>query len=298
MSLTQYSTSFLSFLQFEKRYTHHTLVAYKNDLEEFVCFSAEQFEVCDVGDIQPAVVRSWLASLKEGGLSARSINRKLSVLKSWFRYLRKTGAVSSNPLATISGPKVPKRLPVFATEAEVEQLTTHLHFPEDWKGHTDRLIFLLLYQTGIRRSELVSLSESHIDRQLLVMRIFGKGKKERLVPVGKPLLAEVDAYISAKRERFGAAQNPALLVRPSGLPITAGEVYKTVNRYLGQVTTLSKRSPHVLRHSFATHLANAGADLNAIKELLGHASLAATQVYTHNTIEKLKEAHRQAHPKA
>jgi integrase/recombinase XerC len=244
------------------------------------------------------MVRTWLASLKEGGLEARSINRKLSALKSLYRFLRKQQLVATSPLSTVSGPKAGKKLPAFASEAEMQQLLHEIEFEDNWMGFTARLLIGLLYGTGMRRAEVLQLKEHHVDSAQLALRILGKGNKERIIPVGHTLLQQIEHYKAEKRKQLENPDTEYLLVGEQGKRLSSHAVYALVVAYLGKATTLAERSPHVLRHTFATHLANAGADINAIKELLGHSSLAATQIYTHNTIEKLKDIHRLAHPKA
>ena len=208
-------------------------------------------------------------------------------------------------MAQVSSPKVPRRLPVFVKEEEISTLFNHVEFPDDWKGRTDRLLISLLYNTGLRSAELVSLKESQVDVSKKSIKVLGKGNKERIIPVSPVLMTEMRSYMRGKKEVVGENAVDHLLVTPSGEKLYAGYVYQTVKQYLGTVlsdkttvTTVKKKSPHVLRHTFATHLLNNGADLNSVKELLGHSSLAATQVYTHHTIEKLKDAHKKAHPKA
>lgn len=189
-------------------------------------------------------------------------------------------------------------MPVFVKQEETAVLFEHVEFPGTWEGRTDRLIIALLYNTGLRSAELVSLKESQVDASRRIIKVLGKGNKERIIPVSPGFVEEIQQYIVEKKQIEGAETNDRLLVLASGKPLYAGYVYKTVNRYLNQVTTIQKKSPHVLRHTFATHLLSNGADLNSVKELLGHASLAATQVYTHHTIEKLRDVHKKAHPKA
>lgn len=297
MDLSAAVSGFLDYLKFEKRYSQHSVSAYQTDLEQFVHFASRQFDAGQVADVSTAMVRTWLANLKDEGLQARSINRKLSALKSWYRYMRRQGWVQSSPLSALTGPKTPKKLPSFANEDEIQQLLTATEFPDTWTGRTEKLALQLLYHTGMRRAELLNLKVSQIDHGQRHIRITGKGNKERIVPVHASLLQQIAAY-QQERHQVAPPEVLQLLVTEKGKPLQANQLYKMVTRYLGAVTTLSKKSPHTLRHSFATHLANAGADLNAIKELLGHASLAATQVYTHNSIEKLKEVYKKAHPKA
>ncbi|WP_416437529.1 tyrosine-type recombinase/integrase [Phnomibacter sp. MR] len=290
---------FLDYLKFEKRYSEHSIIAYQHDLGQCAYFLQQQFDVhAEVGEITTSMIRTWMAHLKDEGMEARTINRKLSALKSWYRFMRRQHWVTANPLAIINGPKAPRKLPGFASEAEIEKLWSSIEYADGWMGRTEKMMLQLLYQTGMRRAELIGLKESQVDNGQRVLRILGKGNKERLIPVSAELLQELAAYTAAKRSELENADTNFLLVNEKGRRLSPDVVYRTVVKYLGEVSTLAKKSPHVLRHSFATHLANAGADLNAIKELLGHSSLAATQIYTHNSIEKLKDVYRQAHPKA
>jgi integrase/recombinase XerC len=289
---------FAAYLQFEKRYSEHSIIAYSTDLEQFASFASTQFDVHEVEGISTGVIRTWLAFMKDEGLSARSLNRKISALRSWYKFLRKQGYEGPNPLQALVAPKTPKRLPAYVENSDLQKLWAGIEFPDDWNGRTDKLILQLLYQTGIRRAELVGLKERHVDYANRTIKILGKGNKERLIPVDPIMLEQIKAYTTAKRDLPDGVDTGVLLVTANGKRLYPKYVYNRVVHYIGQVSSVSKRSPHVLRHSFATHLANAGADLNAIKSLLGHSSLAATQVYTHNTIEKLRDIFRQAHPKA
>jgi integrase/recombinase XerC len=252
----------------------------------------------DVGAIGPMVVRSWLAALKDGGLSSRSVNRKISSLRSFYKHLLKIGIVERSPMQAIVGPRSGKRLPVFVEEEDMAELFGEARFPDDWGGWTDRLLLALLYHTGMRLSELINLRESQVDSGNSTIKVWGKGNKERVIPVGGILMKLVEEYKKEKRARMESPDLEYLLVGVKGKKLYAKYVYRAVKGWLAQVTTIDQKSPHVLRHTFATHLMNAGAELNSVKELLGHASLAATQVYTHNTIEKLKEIYKKAHPKA
>ncbi len=288
--------SFLSYLTFEKRYSQHTIISYRNDLEQFFVFLSGQYGETPADSITASFIRSWLADLKADNISAKSINRKISALKSFFKYMVKQGVITKTPMVTIISPKISKRLPTFVEEKNTDTLFKYVEFGDDWKGKTDRLILSLLYHTGMRLSELTGLKEQQVDEGYSQLKVLGKGNKERIIPVSKDLLNDIKDYLSQKPARLpGVTQ---VLVNDKGKPLYPKYVYNTVKKYLGMVTTLEKKSPHVLRHTFATHLMNHGADLNAVKELLGHTSLAATQVYTHNTIEKLKDVHKKAHPKA
>lgn len=298
---------FLDYLKFEKRYPANTILAYQNDLVQFYHFLGDGqvgmgMKDARLADISPAFVRSWLASLKENKNTAKTINRKISSLKSYFKYHMREDALEKTPMASIIAPKIPKRLPNYVEQKDISTLFNHVEFPDTWKGRTDRLLLAVFYNTGMRLSELVDLRESQLTLSNSVaknaIKVLGKGNKERVIPVDAGLAAMIKEYIDQKRKELGSPDTNMLLVNERGKKLYMKYVYRVVRHYLGDVTTIDKKSPHVLRHTFATHLTNNGADLYAVKELLGHSSLAATQVYTHNTIEKLKDIHKKAHPKA
>ncbi len=296
-SLQRKYRPFLEFLKYEKRYSTHTLLSYEKDLLDFTDYLEVTYEITSLTEISPALIRSWLASLTEKGLSARSVNRKLSALRSWFKYLKRNGVVSKNPLLPIQGLKSGKRLPSYVERTAMDRLLHQLDFPETFAGHTDRLILELLYETGMRRTELVHLKTSDVDWSARQIKVLGKGNKERLIPVSPRLLEKIQEYLKEKDSRPDS-DKVFLLVTRKGRKLYDQYVYRVVKKWLSLITTADKKSPHVLRHTFATHLLNNGADLNAIKELLGHAGLAATQVYTHNSIEQLKAIYEQAHPRS
>ena len=287
---------FIDFIRLERRYSPHTVRAYEDDLEAFFTFLKDTYEE-PPQEIPPEAIRSWLAALKNRGMSSRSITRKLSTLRSWGKYLLRKGQILSDPSRRIPAPKAGKRLPDFVERTSMDRLRSRDRFPDNFEGRTQHLIIDLLYSTGMRRSELIGLTPASVDHSASTLKVMGKGGKERIIPVSKELLDRIGAYRDEKMS-LPDADFCYLLVTPSGRRLYPEYVYRTVKRYLGLVTTLTKKSPHVLRHTFATHLVNNGADLNAVKELLGHASLAATQVYTHNTIEQLKNIHSQAHPRS
>lgn len=294
---TIFIQQFLNYLKFEKRYSLHTLTAYQTDIEQFFTFINSTYENPDLKSINAMMIRSWLAGLKaEENLSAKSLNRKISSLKSFFKYHLKNNHIAQTPMTTVVAPKINKRLPVFVKENNIETLLEHVEFPNNWKGKTEKLVLQLLYNTGIRLNELIQLKELHIDTHYQQIKVLGKGNKERIIPISSELLNHIKFYIESKPNEL--KHLPNLLVTEKGKPLQPRTVYGFVKQYLSLVTTIQKRSPHILRHSFATHLMNNGADLNAVKELLGHSSLAATQVYTHNTIEQLKDVYKKAHPKA
>ncbi len=290
--------SFLNYLKFEKRYSQHTIISYQNDLEQFFSYITTQYQAENLTDIETTYIRSWLAELKGNKISAKSINRKASSLKSFFKYHIRTGALATTPMWSVITPKINKRLPEFVKEKDINNMFQYLPFPDDWKGKTDRLLLLLFYHTGMRLSEQVNLKESQVDYSKKAIKVLGKGNKERVVPVADELINEMKAYRLAKKKEIENRDETYFFVLENGKRLYAKYVYLIVKKYLSEITTLNKKSPHILRHTFATHLTNNGADLNAVKELLGHSSLASTQVYTHNNIEKLKEAHKKAHPRA
>lgn len=296
MDLEQRKNDFLQYLRFEKRYSAHTIAAYELDLRQFQQYLQEEYESLQVSDLSHFHIRSWLAALKDQKDKERTINRKISTLNSFFKFLLRTAVVEKNPVSQLHALRLPERLPTYLKEEETHILLELLDFQEGFKGFTDRMICELLYQTGMRRGELAGLKEDDIEWSLKQIRILGKGNKERLVPVSNELLDRMKHYLEDK-SNIQNADKDHLLVLESGQPLYVEYIYKTVKKYLSMATTLKKKSPHVLRHTFATHLLNNGANIQAIKDLLGHSSLASTQVYTHNNIERLKEIHQLNHPR-
>jgi len=292
--------SFLDYLKFQKRYSRHTVISYQNDLTSFFDFLFSQFGEMQLSQISASLIRSWLAGLKEKGMESRSINRKISALKSFFKFQLKEGKITLSPMTTIISPKNKKRLPQYVDEKGTETLFKYVTFEDNWKGRTENLVMQLFYNTGMRQAELVSLKESQVDPGNRQIKVLGKGNKERVIPVSSELMDQAMQYMQDKRKDFSNFDSEYVLVNDKGKKLYPRYVYSVVKKYLSakDVTTIEKRSPHVMRHTFATHLMNNGADINAVKELLGHSSLAATQVYTHNTIEKLKDIYKKAHPKA
>ncbi len=289
-------TDFLHHMRFEKRYSPHTLNAYENDIRDFRDFLHTTYGLSEIHSITHFHIRGWLATQKEAKLASRTLNRKLSSLSAFFKYLRKTGYTDVNPIRKLHAQKLPERLPVALKESETSFMLEELQFEEGFQGATDRMICELLYATGMRRNELQELKEKDIEWSLNQIRILGKGNKERLMPASAALLDSIKEYLQEKGKQE-KVNSEYLLQLISGKPLYANYIYRTVRRYMGMSTTMKKKSPHVLRHSFATHLLNNGANIQAIKDLLGHSSLAATQVYTSNNIEKLKEIHKQNHPR-
>ncbi|MFZ9695332.1 MAG: tyrosine-type recombinase/integrase [Chitinophagaceae bacterium] len=288
---------FLRYLKFEKRYSLHTLTAYTGDLELWTNYLRDELGITLILEVKPTMIRSWLAVLKESGVTARTIVRKISALKSFYKYLLRNGVVPQSPMAQVTTPKMGKRLPSFVKEEEIVKLGELLEISqEDWRSFNTRVLVMLFYSTGMRLSELIYLKEEQLEFGRSQLKVLGKGNKERVLPLNTELIKLLKEYIAQKNEQFPDA-DPFLLVTEKGKKLYPRYAWLLVSSILGEATTLAKKSPHVLRHSFATHLLNNGADLNAVKELLGHSSLAATQVYTHNTIDKLREVHRKAHPK-
>lgn len=284
---------FVNFLQYEKRYSTHTVNAYQNDLRQFLDYltSIEQ----TVESAAHFQIRSWMVDLLDRQSDPRTINRKLSSLRTFYKFLLREHLVSADPTVRVQAPKVPKRLPVVVEEAKVNVLLDSTAFSDDFAGLRDRVVMELLFGTGMRSSELVALREGDINKYEQVIKVFGKGGKERLIPVTRTLLQLLDKYLNEKNR---LSTNSAVIVTNAGEAAYPRLIYRIVNRCLALISTQTRKSPHVLRHTFATALLNNGAELNAIKELLGHASLAATQVYTHNSVERLKSIYKQAHPKA
>ncbi|MGN6163234.1 MAG: tyrosine-type recombinase/integrase [Flavisolibacter sp.] len=289
---------FIDYLKFEKRYSQHTIISYQTDLVSFFDYIIIQYGETPLNQLSHIYIRSWLASLKDEGLASKSLNRKISTLKSFFKYQIKAGLLQQTPMAKVVAPKNEKRLPNFIKEKEIEGLLEQTEFTNNWQGKTDRLLIALFYNTGLRRSELIELKKNSINYSSHTLKVLGKGNKERIIPVSPNLIDEIKNYCKEQKVEFPDVESEVLLLDEKGKPFSPRKVYDRINKCLNGATTIEKRSPHVLRHSFATHLLNNGADLNAVKELLGHSSLAATQVYTHNTIEKLKSVYKKAHPKA
>ena len=287
---------FLAYIRFEKRYSENTVTAYGKDLDQFFIFLREQFGTEDPSVVTHSMIRSWLASLMESGVVPRTINRKLTTLRSFYRYMAREETIETNPMRKVTAPKMSHRLPVFIEQDQMKTLLDDIVFPEGFCGLRDRAVIETLYHTGMRLAELVALNDSDIDFHRRTIKVTGKRNKQRLIPFGNVYSTLLKSYIAEKRLEYD--NTDTLFVTDTGRRIYPRFVYKLVHHYLGLVTTHDHRSPHVLRHTFATHLLNGGADLNALKELLGHASLSATQVYTHNTVEKLKKVYKQAHPRA
>ncbi len=288
--------SFISYLKYEKRYSSHTTTAYNKDLDQFVLFCTEMVGEFNIREIDSGVLRKWVLSLMNEGYQPQSIKRKVSSVKAFFRFLMKNEIIETNPFIDVPLPKVRKKLPYFLNESSLHHLLDDGFFPDDFEGVRDKLIITLLYGTGIRRAELLQLKDNSFDRKNKLVRVMGKRRKERIVPYPESVNFVLEQYIEIRNREIGTSRD-ALLVTEKGEPVYEKLIYRTVQKYLEQVTSLEKKSPHVIRHSYATHLLNRGADLNAVKELLGHANLSATQIYTHMTFEKIQKVYKQAHPR-
>lgn len=289
---------FFKYLQYEKRYSPHTLTSYHTDLGQFAQYLQQVYEITDAAEADHTIIRSWILTLVQNNIKPRSINRKIACLRSYFRFLLAQQRITVNPMLRIKAPKASKKLPAFVLEEPFNTLLDSFTFEDNFEGQRERLILEFLYGTGIRLAELLGVEHADIDHRSKVVRVLGKGNKERIVPLNDSLLNSIAAYEKQKKQYFTDNNSAKLLVTNKARPLYPKFVYRVVKKYISLITTSEHNSPHVLRHSFATHLLNKGADLNAIKDLLGHASLAATQVYTHNSIEKLKSVFEKAHPKA
>ena len=284
---------FLEYLEFEKRYSKHTVVSYKTDLLQFQTYLFLVFDL-NAKDATHVMIRSWMVALVENGISSRTINRKKTTLQVFYKYLKSKEFIEETPMQKVVAPKVEKRLPHYVKKQDMESLFSEVEFTNDFSGSRDRLILELFYCTGMRLSELVELKEISVLKDSI--KVLGKRNKERLIPVTVVLQAKIIDYIRLKRNEFPESAQ-SLFVTDKGEKLYQKFVYRKVKHYLSLVTSQGKKSPHVLRHTFATHMLDNGAELNAIKEMLGHANLSATQVYTHNSIEKLKNVYKQAHPR-
>tara|TARA_B100001059_G_scaffold184565_1_gene186158 strand:- start:327 stop:1205 length:879 start_codon:yes stop_codon:yes gene_type:complete len=283
---------FIAYLKFEKRYSVHTLTAYERDLNDFLIY-AEIKGLNEFSDLSASYIRSWIVYLIENGLKNRSVNRKLASLRSFYKWLVKEQIIESSPMAKVSGPKSEKHLPQFVKESELKLDKLQGLFKDNFEGKRDALMFELFYQTGIRLSELINLKLHDIQHGQI--KVLGKRNKERIIPIANSLYEQIEKYIELRQDK--TKKTPELLVLESGNKLYPAFAYRKINSYLGKVTTLEKKSPHVLRHTFATHMLNRGTGLETLKDLLGHANLSATQIYTHNSFAKLNSIYSQAHPR-
>ena len=290
--------SFFKYLQFEKRLSQNTLKAYENDLTQFSEFIQSNYPDSTPETSDYNIIRSWIITLVDNGIVSRSVNRKIAALRTYFRFLQKRGMVTKDPMIKINALKTSRKLPSFVKENDMNHLLDDVHFDDTHEGQRDKLILELFYATGIRLTELITLKENQIDLRNQTIKVLGKRNKERIIPFSKSIVQTIEAYRSRKKKEIEIKDHGYLFVTHQGEPCYPMMIYRTVKKYLSMHTTSEKINPHVLRHTYATHLLNKGAEINAVKDLLGHSSLAATQVYTHNSIEKLKKVFDQAHPKA
>jgi integrase/recombinase XerC len=290
--------TFIKYLQFEKRLSVHTLTAYRTDLDQFTTFLSATFEETAPEKADYGMVRSWLVSLVDQGLTSISINRKIASLRTFYKFLMMRQSIQKDPTAKVRVLKTGKKLPSFVKEAEMAHLLDETAFSEDHEGLRARLILELFYATGIRLAELINLRENQVDIGNMTIKVLGKRAKERVIPFSKKIIPLIHSYRACRDREIEKKAHGFLFVTDEGEPCYPMMVYRIVNKYLKSATVSEKKSPHILRHSYATHLLNKGAEINAVKDLLGHTSLAATQIYTHNTLDKLKKVFDQAHPKA
>lgn len=290
-----YVQKFIRYLKFEKRYSVHTQKAYEADVIQFKDFLETEYETF-VDEASDVMIRSWIISRIESSSSKRSLNRKLSSLRQFYKYLLRNGFIESNPMLRILSMKIDKKIPSFISEKEMRVLLEGLEYSDDYEGLRDKAVLQMFYHTGIRLSELIDLKVEDLDFSQKHVKVFGKRSKERIIPLLHEHLSDLISYLKERKALFGTTKGP-LFLTISGNVLYPKLVYRFVNSYLSRVTSVSQRSPHVLRHAFATHMLNDGADLNAVKEVLGHVSLSSTQIYTHSSVEQLKKVYKQAHPR-
>tara|TARA_B100001287_G_scaffold9358_1_gene7212 strand:+ start:1880 stop:2746 length:867 start_codon:yes stop_codon:yes gene_type:complete len=287
-----YIDNFQEYISVEKRFSKNTVISYLQDLNQFFKFLSSEYNVSNNTEINFHLVRHWITRLLENGLEASSVNRKISTLKTYFRFLEREGYVKENPMFKIISPKAKKRLPIFLEEEKINNLLDDIKFESGFKGQRDKLIIELFYLTGMRLSELINIKIKDLNFNNFEVKVIGKRKKERIIPLSDKIIKSIKMIIDNKNSE------DYLFTNTKGDKLYNKMIYRVVNKYIGKVSSMKKKSPHILRHTFATHMLNNGADINAIKELLGHSNLSATQVYTHNTIEKLKKIYHQSHPRA
>ncbi len=293
-----YKESFLGYLQHEKRNSSNTVQSYSIDLDQFTRYCRSVHKNLNLDKVDVKVVRGWVVQLMGEGLAPRSVNRKLTTLKTFYQFLIREGTITKNPMNGIPGLKQKIKLPEFVEQKHMDQLLDQYDFGEDFSGTRNRLLIEILYVTGIRREELIGMRDHDIDIDGMTIKVLGKRNKERIIPFIKEMKVNIEKYLKCRNEAFPGLVDPYFFLSDKGKKMYGKLVYHIVKKHLEFVTTIEKKSPHILRHTFATHLLNSGADLNAVKELLGHANLSATQIYTHNTFEKLKQVYKLAHPRA
>ena len=289
--------AFKDYLEFEKKYSPHTVIAYLKDLEDFQMFASEEYQYSEITDVNYSIVRSWIVSLVDSGISNRTVNRKISSLKTYYKFLLKTSQIEINPLAKHKALKTSKKIQVPFSEMEIENVMEMLQTENTFEGLRDRLIVELFYSTGIRRAELINVKLNDISFAQKTIKVLGKRNKERIIPLLPAVLSSINEYLTFRNQLENREASEYLFMTQKGVKIYETLVYRIINSYFSKASEKVKKSPHILRHSFATHLLNEGADINAVKELLGHSSLASTQVYTQNSIAKLKEVYKNSHPR-
>lgn len=290
---------FFLFLEYEKRLSPNTIIAYKKDIEDCSDYLQTHYELSSLQKASSSFLRSWVVSMmRSGNYSSRSVNRKISSLKTYFKFLLRESQIDKNPMDGVLSPRMGKRLPNVIDKKDLQRLLKSFDGLVDFPSQRDKTVITILYATGMRRAELLQLKKENINFAQSKIKVIGKGNKERFIPIGPELSNQIQSYLELKTKTFSDKADDQIIVTNFGKAAYPKLIYNIVNQYLSTVSSSDKRSPHILRHSFATHLSDNGAELNNIKELLGHANLSATQIYTHNSIEKLKKVYQQAHPKA
>lgn len=290
--------SFENYLVYEKRYSPHTILSYKNDIQQFSEYIEKVYNIYNLLEVDHYMIRSWLVDLMQKKMTTKTINRKFSTLRTFFLFLKRENKIKTNPTKKVIAPKIGKRLPSIIQKKEINDLLGNTWFSNNFFGVRDKTIIVILYNTGMRRAELINLKDNDFDFYNKTLKVLGKGNKERIIPMTDELVESIKFYFEKRNDYFERNDFLNTLVTDKGNKLYPKFVYNTVNKYLNIVSTVEKKSPHILRHSLATHLADEEVELNAIKTLLGHANLSTTQIYTHNSIEKLKRAYKKAHPKA
>lgn len=287
--------SFLLYIKTERRLSDKTVIKYEGGLHQFEQFIADTFSIINVEEIKPTEIREWQVHLSDRGNAVATVKGQLVILRSFYKYLRRQGIINVDVMAKVVTPKMPKHLPIFYTEKETAKIYDSMYFSDDFEGHRDQLMLQVLYETGIRRAEVVGMTENSVDFSAKTLKVLGKRDKERIIPLENELLHNIKCYFSLKKQKN--IQSEFFFVRSDGKQFTANDVYRVVKKYMTLFSKADKISPHIFRHSFATHMLNEGADIGAIKELLGHTDLSATEIYTHVTRQHIKEEYQHAHPR-